>query len=52
MPHSIQAKEKALEYNQYIRSKWIVLVTLIIVLLAICVLSISVGSRGFQYRKY
>jgi iron complex transport system permease protein len=39
---------QASEYNQYIRRKWIVLLTLALVLLAVCVISVSVGSSGLS----
>jgi iron complex transport system permease protein len=48
MCYSVRAKEKALEYNQYIRRKWIALITLAVILLAVCVLAVSVGSSGLS----
>ena len=48
MRHSVRANEKALEYKQYIKRKWIVLIMLFIILLLVCVLSVSVGSSGLS----
>lgn len=48
MRHAVRTAEKAADYNQYIRRKWIVLITLAVILLTICVVSVSVGSSGLS----
>ncbi|MDR2632038.1 MAG: iron ABC transporter permease [Treponema sp.] len=45
---SARSSEKAAEYNRYIRSKWIALMVLALVLFAVCVLAVSVGSSGLS----
>ena len=48
MKHSVRAPEQAADYTRYIRKKWIVLMALTGILLAICVASVSVGSSGLS----
>lgn len=43
-----RSKETIMDYNQYIRNKWTVLLTLVVILFCMCVLCLSVGSSGLS----